>query len=470
VFPKNSIPGWIAVILLLAAGLALRLEMLGKLFQVNGDSLIYGSLAKNLLLHGSYSLNDAGNTLYPSLIRLPGYPLFLALCFRLFGMENYFSASVIQIVLELLGCLLLADSVRRLAPAVAKNAAALATLALAALCPFTASYAAAPLTETPTLFVIALALWAAIGFRERQNWTNALLFTFAITSAAFLRPDGALVGVALAPALFVSRVCTREILRKALVCLLLALAPFVAWSIRNWTVFHVFQPLAPRYATEPDEDIHAGWQHWIKSWCSDFSCTYDIYWSVPDEEIDLSKIPAQAFDSPQQYQQTAALIADYNSGGMVLTRSLDARFGQLAQQREQAHPLRFHLGLPLLRTANMWFRPRIENLPIDFDWQVYKNHKGQTIFSWAYVGLNVLFLLLGLGGLLLRPRFAGAMLAYFVLRSALLTTIEAPEARYTLECFPMLFVLGGLALAAIWKGCSESKEGRKSTESHPQAL
>jgi hypothetical protein len=24
--------------------------------------------------------------------------------------------------------------------------------------------------------------------------------------------------------------------------------------------------------------------------------------------------------------------------------------------------------------------------------------------------------------------------------------VEAPEARYTLECFPMLFVLGGVAL------------------------
>jgi hypothetical protein len=38
------------------------------------------------------------------------------------------------------------------------------------------------------------------------------------------------------------------------------------------------------------------------------------------------------------------------------------------------------------------------------------------------------------------------MLAYIVLRSMLLLTVEAPEARYTLECFPILFVLGGVAL------------------------
>jgi hypothetical protein len=55
-------------------------------------------------------------------------------------------------------------------------------------------------------------------------------------------------------------------------------------------------------------------------------------------------------------------------------------------------------------------------------------------------------LLLGVAGLCLRPRFWRSMLVYFILRSALLTTIEAPEARYTLECFPMLFALGGIAL------------------------
>ena len=36
----------------LAAGLALRLWMLRNFFEVSGDSLIYGELAKNLLLHG----------------------------------------------------------------------------------------------------------------------------------------------------------------------------------------------------------------------------------------------------------------------------------------------------------------------------------------------------------------------------------------------------------------------------------
>jgi hypothetical protein len=93
----------------------------------------------------------------------------------------------------------------------------------------------------------------------------------------------------------------------------------------------------------------------------------------------------------------------------------------------------------------MWLRPRVENLPIDLDWWAYAHHNAETRFSWAYAGLNAFYLLLAIAGVCLRPRFWRPMLAYLVLRSVLLTTIEAPEARYTLECFPMLFALGGVA-------------------------
>jgi hypothetical protein len=130
---------------------------------------------------------------------------------------------------------------------------------------------------------------------------------------------------------------------------------------------------------------------------------------------------------------------------MELTRSLDARFAKLAGERIASHPLRFYLWLPLGRMADMWLRPRVENLPIDLDWWAYENHHEETIFSWAYAGLNALYLLFAAAGLWLRPRFWRPMLAYMLLRSALLTSVAAPETRYTMECFPMLFALGGVA-------------------------
>jgi hypothetical protein len=458
----------ISAALALLAGGALRVWMLGKFFEVNGDSQLYGGMAKNLLLHGQYALTDAKGMLHPTLIRLPGYPLFLAACFRLFGMENYWSAAVAQILLELSGCFLLALFVSRISAPGSRMAAAQATLWLAALCPFTAVYDAEPLSEGLSLFCIALALWSAARFVDWPDWINALVFTIAVTYSALLRPDGALVGVALAPPILIrvfgpaprfrapssrflsiARVGSHE-LRIAVVCLILALAPFAAWTWRNWRVFHVIQPLAPRYATDPGENTWPGFQRWVKTWCLDFVSTYQIYWNVPAGPIEMDKLPSRAFDSPQQYADTARLAAKYESNGEELSPEIDAGFAQLAQQRISAEPLRYYLILPLGRVADMWLRPRVENLPIDLDWWVYSHHRVETRFSWFYAGLNALYLLLAIAGLCLRPRLWPWMLLYMVLRSALLTTIEAPEARYTLECFPMLFALGGIAVAWLY--------------------
>ena len=232
------------------------------------------------------------------------------------------------------------------------------------------------------------------------------------------------------------------------VCLLLAMIPFGVWTARNWRTFHVFEPLAPRYATDPGEDVYPGWQRWVKTWCLDFVSTYDIYWNLPGGPFDMNKLPARAFDSPAQYAETEALKKSYDDNGQDFSPSIDAEFARLAEERVKADPLRYYAGLPLGRMADMWLRPRVENLNIDLDWWVYMHHNSETRFSWEYAGLNAVYLLVGVVGLCLRPRYWPWMLAYLVLRSALLMTIEAPEARYTLECFPMVFALGGVAMAA----------------------
>jgi hypothetical protein len=441
----------------LLAGALLRFWMLKRFYEVTGDALIYGGIAKNLLLSGRYALTVGTGETYPTLIRLPGYPLFLAVCFKLFGMENYASAAWVQIVLELVGCLLLADFARRVAPSRMSLAAAHCTLWLAALCPFTAVYAASPLTEGPTLFVIALAMWFTAKFAEKPGWSPALGFTFAVTYAALLRPDGALVALAFGPALLLALVRRKGQIHvrggvkgMVAVCVLLAVMPFAAWTWRNWSTFQVFEPLAPRYATDPGESSQAGWVVWVKTWCLDFISTYQVYWNVPGDELDITRLPARAFDSTQQYAETAALAKDYNDGGQILTPEIDARFAKLAKDRYAEHPLRSHVLLPVGRVLDMWLRPRVENLPIDVDWWVYSHHNAETRFSWFYAGLNAFYLILGIAGLCMRPRMWPWMLAYLVLRSALLLTVEAPEARYTLECFPMLFVLAGGAIARIF--------------------
>jgi hypothetical protein len=198
----------------------------------------------------------------------------------------------------------------------------------------------------------------------------------------------------------------------------------------------------------------------MKTWCLDFVSTSDIYWNVPNGAFDLTKLPARAFDSPEQYAETAALAAAYNDNGQDLSPELDARFAQLADERVKANPLRYYVWLPLGRMADMWLRPRVENLNIDLDWWVYRHHYSETRFSWAYAGLNAAYLLLAMVGLCFRPKYWLWMVTYFLMRSALLLTIEAPEARYTLECFPMVFALAGIGIYCGYKRVMRSVEGR----------
>ena len=436
----------------LLAGLILRLWLFKKLFLVTGDSLIYGEIAKNML-HEHYSRLVVNGNPLPTMIRLPGYPVFIAGCFKLFGIDNYFAPVLIQIVLELAGCALLADFAARVVPSKFARGAAQATLWLAVLCPFTASFAVTPLAEPLTLFFLALGMWAMARFVDSPAWGSALWFTFAVTYVAMLRPDGALAAATFVPALVLGAWRSSEakkcLGRMAVVCVLLAIAPFAVWTWRNWSVFHVFEPLAPRLANDPGEDPHTGWEHWVKSWCLDWKSTYEIYWNVPDDKLDVAALPSRAFDSPEQHAETARLAADYNRNGYKLTRQIDARFERLARERIAANRLRYYVWLPLGRLADMWLRPRVENLDIDRDWWAYARHHAETRFSWFYAVLNFLYLALAAAGLRTRPRFWKALLAYILLRSALLLTVEAPETRYTIECFPMLFVLAGTGLYCV---------------------
>jgi hypothetical protein len=129
-----------------------------------------------------------------------------------------------------------------------------------------------------------------------------------------------------------------------------------------------------------------------------------------------------------------------------MSPQLDAEFNQLAQQRIRRHPIRFYLVMPLLRLSDMWLRPRTAQLWIELRWWQYDHHPAETIFCWGYAALNLAYLLLAAWGLRKHVPFAPVMVAYAIVRSLLLLTVETPEARYTLECFPMIFILAAAAL------------------------
>ena len=182
----------------LAFGLALRLFFVCRYAHIEGDGLIYGNLAQNLLQHGVYGFTDNAMGVRPTLIRLPGYPLFLAGCFAIFGVGKYFAVLLVQVVVDLWTCVLVAGVSRR----IFGEQAGIAALWMGCMCPFMATYTAAPLTEVLTLWTIALALYALAHWRTSGAGINRWLFVlaFALGFSLLLRPEQGLLAAAIVPA------------------------------------------------------------------------------------------------------------------------------------------------------------------------------------------------------------------------------------------------------------------------------
>ena len=437
----------------LALGLALRLWFLRHPMPGDDDTDVYAELASNLFHHGVYGFNVQGlqghGRIDPSLIRLPGYPLFLGLTFFLCGAGNFTAVLLAQIAIDLFGCWLIA---RFCCEQVSARAGTVAIF-LAALCPFTAAYSAMGLTECLSVFAVSLALWSsgrllraqAAGTMERSA---ALMVALAMAMAMLLRPDGALLAISVVAAILWYAWRERGLrlgFETALLCGLLAVLPLAPWTLRNWRTFHVVQPLAPRRVNNPGEYVTYGFYRWMSTWAVDIVSTENVFWRMGTEEIHVDDLPARAFDSPVQRAETAELLAEYNVG-RTIPLALDAKFGELAGRRMRAHPWLCRVWVPMLRVADMWLRPRTETLGLDADWWRFDEHWTESMEAVGLGAVNLALLLAALVGVVKRrvPWLALPVI-YVVLRCALLSTMENSEPRYTLEAFP--FVLACAACA-----------------------
>lgn len=450
--------GW-----MILAGLGLHLLFFVYFPAVTDDSRVYLDLATNWLQHGIYGQTDL-DEIVPSDTRLPGYPAFLATILVLFGAGNIRAVLIVQILFDLATCLLIADLARR---TVSSRLSTRVAFGLAAMCPFLANYAAAVLTETLEIFFTALALDCAVaamdGIEERmaleqgQRWTFTLWAATgaAIAACILLRPDGGILLVALG--LYLGLVTWKQrrggrraasIVMAGVAVGVLALAPLVPWTIRNLRTMHHFQPLAPRYASEAGEQVPRGFNRWVATWMADYASVEEIYWSVPGEKISAEKLPSRALDEPAR-EATLAVIANYNES-QQLTPEIDARFGELAEERRRAHPVRSYVALPALRVADMWLRPRTEILPPDVRWWEFNDDGGESALAVGFGLLNLVYVGAAVLGMVRRwvdIRYIGLLGGFVLLRTIFLGTIENPEPRYTLECFPVVIVLAG----ALWR-------------------
>ena len=243
-----------------------------------------------------------------------------------------------------------------------------------------------------------------------------------------------------------------KLLAAAIAVAVFSLAPLAPWAIRNFRTLHHFQPLAPRYANDSDELVLRGFNRWVKTWMAEYASVEEIYWNVPGEKIDAGKLPARAMENPEERDATLSLIDDYNESTDV-TPELDARFGELAEERIRNHPVRYYVVLPALRVADMWLRPRTEMLPPDVRWWEFNDDTRRSVVAVGFGLLNLVYVGMALLAIMRRRpaiRWIGLFTSFLVLRSVLLATLENPEPRYSLECYPAIIVLGAAFAASFF--------------------
>jgi 4-amino-4-deoxy-L-arabinose transferase-like glycosyltransferase len=356
---------WIVFLTLLLVAAAFRIAVAHWLpNDAPDDGKTYAQIARNVLEQHVYS--HATEAPYdPSLIRLPGYPLFLAGVYSVFGHTNNGAVRIVQALIDTGTCALVAllafywepDEKR-------KRATAIAALVLAVVCPFTTIYAATILTEVPATFlVMGMCLAATLAFRT-ENWKRSIPWWLVAGllggMAVLFRPDSGLFAAAVGLTLGITCLIWRErsgdgvlarssTFRRILsphqsrlkavlqtiqsgVALrlpahskdfsrtMVAGAAFslafvvllVPWTIRNARVFHLFQPLAPSHGEMPGEFVPRGYNSWLRTWLDDEAYIGPFLWALDDRPINLDDVPPTAFDSADEKARVAALLDKYN--------------------------------------------------------------------------------------------------------------------------------------------------------------
>lgn len=147
---------------------------------LKGDSGHYSTYVENILERGLYALWGDSFDNY----REPGYPFFLALTYKIFGMNNFWAVRIIQFLLLALTGYLIYLSFLTLGHA----KAGLAIGSMTTLIPYFGYYSVKLTTEMLFTFLLALSFYVSITILKNKNtYTMNALLGFIIGYAAITR-------------------------------------------------------------------------------------------------------------------------------------------------------------------------------------------------------------------------------------------------------------------------------------------
>jgi len=417
-------------------------------------------------------------------MRMPGYPAFLAAIYRLLG-NSRIAVMLVQVMVDLGTCVLVALIAARLSPPARRRQVANWAIWIAAMCPFTANYTAAILTETIAIFFTTLTILVFVvilsdpslnaplhslddrALLARAGWW--LLGGVLVGIGTLVRPEAPLLLGAVGLAILFRWRGPADWPNLALAGLTMAvglLLPLVPWAARNAVTLGRVQFLAPRYAESNGDFIPRGFFSWTQTWMVRFGDSYLVPWKLGNEPISVESLPASAFDSESERARVAGLLARYNSD-LEMSPILDREFAALATERTARHPFRTYLSVPIERAWITWFTPRMELLPYSAGISAINKQDPDAetgIFvTVGYTALNIIVIGLAIAGIWLargHPAWLFLVL-FFLIRTAAVTQLQTVEPRYVIECFPVIFAFAAVSLGYSWSRIFASHTARE---------
>jgi 4-amino-4-deoxy-L-arabinose transferase-like glycosyltransferase len=230
-------PRWLRVVLILGCVARLAVVAARLSHPLSGDELSYDSIAFNLATGHGYSVGSPEGGYAPTAVRAPGYVLFLAAFYRVFG-RHPLPPLLAQALLDVLTTWLIARLARRW---FGDGRVALAAAAAYAFYPPFVLDTAHVLSETTSQFLVVATVFLFFEHVATRRAAPLVGSGIALGLCALSKPQLLPLGVVLAVA-SIPVLSVRAAARAAMTLCLLAGLVLAPWVLRNESVFHAFVP------------------------------------------------------------------------------------------------------------------------------------------------------------------------------------------------------------------------------------
>ena len=233
-----------------------------------GDAVAYENLATGLVEGKGFG----GGTSYD----LPGYPLFLAIVYSIFG-HTHLIVHMLQAFIGALTCIV----IYYIGKSVLNKKIGILSASIAALYPTFIIYSGMLYTETLFIFLLCLSVLYLIKIHEQPSIKNLLIAGVSLGLGILIRPGILLFIPVILIWMLISSKEKKKNFMRFMAIFLIVVVVVSPWTIRNYNVHHEFVPIGTGggvtlwYGYNPDA---------MQYLATDVeSSHFNQIWEIPDE-------------------------------------------------------------------------------------------------------------------------------------------------------------------------------------------